>query len=382
MRVFCDGFVFENSAQRGIQRYFRELMGRLSGRLQIEIALRAPAQTTLPQGCRVHLFPAPRTGRLARFVSGPRRRAQDRRRAALVASCDVQHYTFFEPPAGDGPPEVVTVHDMILERFPDLFDARLIDRAIREKRDAIERATLCIAISESTADDLRTIYPGCAEKVRVVHHGVDHLRPARSGATPARPAGVPDGPYALFVGDRAGYKNFRVVLEALAERRWPSGLSLVVAGPPFGEGDGLTVRRLGVEGRVVHVGRAPDSELVSLYAHASAAVVPSLWEGFGFPALEAQTLGAPVVCSRIPVFSELLRDSAAFFDPRRPEDLAETMAMVAAHDVRDRLRDAGRRNAAGFTWDRCAERTLGVYDEAVGAGRAPRRQAPMVARVG
>lgn len=369
MRIYSDGFVFENDRQRGIQRYHRELLSRVGMLDDVQLVLAWPAVATLPDNCSVSVLPTARgRGPLAGLLARAPVVSSEARRARLCAASDLFHSTFYTRPPAEGPVEVVTVHDMIVERFPDLFNPALVDAAVAEKREAIASAARCIAVSHATAEDLAAIYPEHASKIRVVHHGVDHLAHAHGGESR-----LPDPPFSLYVGDRSGYKNFRCAAEAAACRGWPRSTPLVVVGPPFGDGETLMLRRLGLEERVIHLGRVADADLGSLYRSASVIVVPSLCEGFGFALLEAQALGAPLACSDIPVFRELVGEAAEFFDPRIAESLAGAVRRAVDPARAAQLRAAGAANASRYTWSRCASETREVYAEALGlsTGAAP-----------
>jgi glycosyltransferase involved in cell wall biosynthesis len=355
--------VFENPAQRGIQRYFRELLPRLGGPVTTDILLRGPASGGLPAGCRELRLSRPWSHARNPVLRRLGRRLPERGWKSVCSGHDLFHSSFYSAPPVVGLREVVTVHDMILERFPHLFH-NYVDETVALKRRCIEAARVCIAISQATADELAAFYPEAASRVVVIHNGAEHLV-SRASEVPATPAGTPSGAYVFFVGDRGGYKNFWTLLEALAGRRWPARLGLVVAGPPWTEAEALLLRRLGVAGRVVHAGRVSDAELAGLYRSAAALIVPALVEGFGFPALEAQSFGTPVLCSLIPVFTEVLGSSAGYFDPRRAESIAEAAAQVFDPAWRAGLSAAGTANLQRFRWSRCAELTLEAYQRAL-----------------
>jgi glycosyltransferase involved in cell wall biosynthesis len=175
----------------------------------------------------------------------------------------------------------------------------------------------------------------------------------------------------LFVGDRSGYKNFRLPLEAMTRRDFPRGMRLAVVGNPFSLPEELLVARLGLQSAVLHHGRVDDTRLRQLYGGAAALVSPSLCEGFGFPLLEAQSLRAPVLCSDIPVYHETGGDSVLYFDPVSPAALAAAAQRVLDPALADDLQQRGTANLARFTWARCAQLTLDAYrDLAAGAATA------------
>jgi glycosyltransferase involved in cell wall biosynthesis len=229
---------------------------------------------------------------------------------------------------------------------------------IRAKRAAIEDAGVCVALSAATAADLARFFPATAQRVRVIHLGHEHLTPA------ARIASINRHRHALFVGHRDGYKNFVTDLEGMTHPAWPSGVSLRVVGAPLEKHERGLIGYYGLADQVVAVGRVTDEQLAAEYAAETCLVFPSRLEGFGLPVLEAQLNGCPVVCSDIPVFREVAGEAAVFFDPRLGERLAEAVATACGPGVHHRLREAGRENVRRFSWDRAADQTLAVYEEA------------------
>ena len=158
----------------------------------------------------------------------------------------------------------------------------------------------------------------------MIHPAAEHLQ-----GSGAEPKGVEtEDPYVLFVGDRLGYKNFATLVAAVAERGWPRQVNLKVVGTEFSEPEHRLLHYHGIEAKVIHAGRVTDAELKQLYQRASAFVFPSLCEGFGFPFLEAQHLGVPVLASDIPVFREIGGDSVTFFNPRDPQAIIGAMVKL------------------------------------------------------
>ncbi len=233
-------------------------------------------------------------------------------------------------PLGWGGRSVVTLHDLHFERDPSamgLLD-RLTFKAVVPR--AARRAAHLLAVSERTKCDAVELYGVPPEKVTVTPHGVD----------PAfRPDGEPKG-YALFVGAVQARKD---PLAALAAAR-AAGLPLVVAGP---EKEAGLARRLRDEGADVR-GWVDAGELVELYRGADVLLLPSRYEGFGLPVLEAMASGTPVVVSADAALREVAGDAAA-------------PSVEAALADRERYRRLGLERARSFSWEESARRTADVY---------------------
>jgi glycosyltransferase involved in cell wall biosynthesis len=183
---------------------------------------------------------------------------------------------------------------------------------------------------------------------------------------------LPDD-YILFVGTLEPRKNLMTLLEAYrifaGQSKNRAQTALVVAGMKgwlYEE----TMRRLGEMPREMSprlIGYVEEMDLPALYSAARMAVVPSLYEGFGLPCLEAMACGTPLVCSNAASLPEVVGDAALLVSPENPEEMAVAMAELAENpEVGEELADRGRRRAAQFTWERCAEETYRVYKAAMG----------------
>ncbi|MGE5273838.1 MAG: glycosyltransferase family 4 protein [Verrucomicrobiota bacterium] len=240
-------------------------------------------------------------------------------------------------------PAVVTVHDLSFEHDPEAMGRR--DRLVfrRVVPRAARRARRVIAVSERTKRDLVDRYGTPPEKITVTPHGVD---PAFG------PGEVAGGGYLLYVGAVQARKDPLAAARAAAE----VGLPLVVAGPERESALARELEGLGVDLR----GYVEKDELANLYRGAAALVLPSRYEGFGLPVLEAMACGTPVVASDDPALREVAGDAAVYADG----DLAGAIRTALAE--RDRLVAAGLERARAFSWEETARRTLDVYREALG----------------
>jgi len=265
---------------------------------------------------------------------------------------------------------VVTIHDLIHRFYPDTHGsikgrgmALLVPMAIR-------RSHRLMADSGATADDLVRELKVPRDKIDVVPLGVG----TTARATPVAAAelrarhDLGERPIVLTVAAKRPHKNLPRLLEAIAlipaERR-----PLLVA-PGYGtfHDDELTalVARLGIAADVRLLGWVQDAELEGLYAAASLFVLPSLYEGFGLPVLEAMARGVAVACSDRGSLREIAGDAALVFDPEQPRSIADAIERVLGDAaLADRLRAAGRAHAAGFTWEHTAQLTLDAYARAL-----------------
>jgi glycosyltransferase involved in cell wall biosynthesis len=239
---------------------------------------------------------------------------------------------------------VVTVHDLSFERDPSVMSRR--DRTIFRLAvpRAVRRAARVLTVSERTKRDLVDLYGVDPQRVAVTPDGVD---PAFSPSEASRDS------YLLLVGAVQARKNPLAAADAADEL----GMRLVVAGPGK---DAALVRQLKQRGADVR-GYVDRDELVELYRGAAALVMPSRYEGFGLPVVEAMATGTPVVAAPDPALREVAGDAAVFVEPG---DLAAGVRQALAD--RGALMAKGLQRAAAFTWDETARRTLAIYREVLG----------------
>ncbi len=250
-----------------------------------------------------------------------------------------------------GTPLVLTLHDLSFLEHPEYFTfrQRVWHRGLHV-RWLLERATRIIAVSQHTADDAQRLFPSTAAKLRVIHSGSDHVPPGQYPPLPSLPPA-----YLLAFAPREARKNVANLRHA-HELAYPQhGTPLVLVGSGAGE----------PAAGIVCVPYLDERERWQAVANALVFVYPSVYEGFGFPPLEAMRVGVPVVASHVTSIPEVVGDAALLVDPWDSQDLARAMvALVRDPALRRRFQDLGKARVQHFTWGACAAQTAAVIQEA------------------
>ncbi len=300
------------------------------------------------------------------------------RRHAAASGADVYHIPIPRGPMRRGVmPLVVTVHDLVPLLFPETMTpwSRIHSRlTLRRVLDAADRI---ITPSQNTANDLASLLRVSADRVRVVHNGVDdfffagsapaEVAPGRerpdAGSSPAsaRLGVVLANPYVLFVGTPEPRKNLHrleAAMSLLRQRGFAEHL-VTVGGNGWGAANAE-----GRDAACVHrLGRVSDADLRTLYANSSCLALPSLHEGFGLTALEAMAAGTPVVAANVGALPEVTGGAAVMVDPRDTGDIADGIARCISD--RGQHVAAGLERASHFRWAAAASATVAVYRELI-----------------
>jgi glycosyltransferase involved in cell wall biosynthesis len=264
---------------------------------------------------------------------------------------------------------VVTIHDLGYLSFPQSHTRRQrLELQLSTAWNARAAARI-IAVSQATRDDLVRHYRVPAGKIAVVHHGVEpRFRPTPDPAAPAR-YGLP-ARYLLYLGTLQPRKNLERLLQAYAGLPGEAP-PLVLAGARgwYFTRIAAAIAALGLAGRVLLPGYIADDDVPALLTAATALVYPSLYEGFGLPALEAMACGTPVIAANSSSLPEVVGTAGLLVDQLQVDEIAAAMQRLLADEaLRGTLSRQGRERAALFSWDRCARETLSVLEEAL-AGR-------------
>lgn len=272
---------------------------------------------------------------------------------------------------------IITIHDLSFARFPIFFSARKrLWHAIQDIRHQVEDARHIIAVSEATKRDLVHYWEVPEGKVTVIHSGVGaryHRLPPRDlGLLRFRVVNNLVKPFILYVGTVEPRKNLIGAIQAFnILKRDPvhRDLEFVIAGR-FGwlyEEVLRAVRESSYRSSIRLWGPADPQDILMLYNAAEVFVYPSFFEGFGFPTLEAQACGVPVVAAKEGSLPEILGSSALLVDPLRQAEIADALhRLLTTESEAARLRVAGFENVARFSWERTARETLACFDKVRG----------------
>lgn len=288
--------------------------------------------------------------------------------AVRKARVNLLHCPAFPSPLLVRAPTVLTIHDAVPWRYPETLSkgARFYYRPLFPK--AIRKAKRIIADSFSTRNDLIAIFPYAKDKVKVIHlSGDPHVfsdngAPARSSNSYSKAKR-----YLLTVGSIEPRKNLLGLLRAfeLAAPHIDADIHLMIVGREAWQ------KHLGIppaiKNRVILTGYIPSNQaLAEIYRNALLFVLPSFYEGFGLPVLEAMWAGIPVLCSGTSSLPEVAGDAAEYADPWRPEHFAEKMVRLLQNtSLREELIMRGHERARLFSWEKTAQETLAVYADAV-----------------
>lgn len=267
---------------------------------------------------------------------------------------------------------VVTIHDLCWLKAPQTMRAstRHLDRLLMPR--ALQHADRIVAVSHATARDLREAFPAASEKIAVVPEGASPL-PRPQDFESLRALGI-DAPFILFVGTLEPRKNLARLLEAFALlcKKQASAPLLAIAGGA-GWGDQALQQRcraLGIEARVQLLGRVDDQILTTLYCHALFLAMPSLYEGFGLPLVEAMANGTPVLTSNLASMPEVAGDAGFLVDPDSVASIFEGLRAMSGNELLRRQKaDAALTQSRLFSWHRSAQTTLEILRQAVDARR-------------
>lgn len=334
----------------GVSRYFTELFTRIEKNgHQIVLSCKFSNNLYLNNHRVRPFFPTIQRGKVIQIMQLINKYFS--KKVIKKGKYDVFHATQYSPYFIDvvERPFVITIHDMTSE----IFNNNPINS--KNKKILIPLANKIIAISENTKNDILRFYPEVdPHKISVIYHGY----------TQKTYDSLPNkyGNYIFFVGQRNGYKNFKVFLKAIIPLlQKDASLQLVCTGTPFDSTEIKIMEDAGVY-KKCHCSFVTDRQLFSLYSHAKVFVYPSLYEGFGITILEAFSNDCPVCMSSTSCFPEIGKDAALYFDPRSTTSIQKSVSSII-YDAKltKALRIKGRKRIKYFSWEKSAYLHMKLY---------------------
>lgn len=294
------------------------------------------------------------------------------------AKVDCMHFPHFNVPLLYRKPFIVTIHDLIIMRFPTQRATTLGPLLYRLKhwagqivmKHAIKHSWHILTVSEFSKQDIVEYYQVSPEKITVTYEAADIGDSCKQQSTHAilQKYQVRE-PYLLYVGNAYPHKNLERLIDVVKtwKKQYPQTHWQMVF---VGKEDYFYARLKqevwlkDVENDVVFTGFVPDAELPCLYQHARAYVFPSYYEGFGLPPLEAMAYGIPVLAARTSCLPEVLGDAALYFDPDDTSGIIEAIQEILhSDDVRSTLVEKGYRQVKKYSWKSMMEETIQVYEQ-------------------
>jgi len=350
VKVLYDHQAFSLQEYGGVSRYHAELLKNPESRLSLLFSNNKYLEERKDIVKVIPHIDFKEKGRLIELINRPYSTYQIK-----SSKFDIFHPTYYYPyflKHLNNKPFVITIHDMTHELFGGS------KKIIEYKKLLVEKAEKVIAVSDSTKKDILRLYDISEEKVEVIYHGTFlKQNPIKINLNlPSR--------FILYVGGRAGYKNFNFFLKAAKPVLLDSDVFLVCAGGgSFSSKEKKLFNELGLSGKVLYFS-VDDDVLQSLYSKALLFVYPSKYEGFGLPIIEAFSCGCPVVVSDIEVFREVAGDAAIYFNPDDESDmLSAVQTCICDKSLKIRLVSKGNIKADLYSWNLTLEKTIALYQK-------------------
>lgn len=281
--------------------------------------------------------------------------------ASRMQPFDIFHPTYYSKTSLNrtaGKPLVITIHDMIDERFHKGQPA--YENIITLRAKHIEKAHKIIAVSENTRNDLIELCGVHPNKIETIYHGNSFSQNIARFSLPK----IIEQKYILYTGKRYAYKNFdRLIQSIVPIMQANQDLVLVCAGGgAFKNAELNQFKKLELDSRVIYQPIQNNDQLAALYNHAQLLVYPSLYEGFGLPIIEAFACGCPVITSAGSSTGEIAHDAAVLINPNSMDDMSEKISLLLNDiSLQNELVHKGHARAQFFNWDKTANHTLKLY---------------------
>ncbi len=324
---------------------------------QFQVYLREPPQGDLPEESQYFHY---------KVVKGPRLWSQIFLPIALYTGRKVD--VFFSPahysPRFSPAPLVVTIHDLAYFYYPEEFLKEDFYKLKNWTRDSVLKAKKIIAVSENTKKDLLKFYRIPAEQIKVVHNGFEkNISNPTAFSVISKKYTIKKELYVLYVGTLQPRKNVTTLIDAFEKyQKTHPEMKLILVGKKGWLYDDIfsKVQKSPVRENIIFTDYLPDEDVVTLYQNAYCFVLPSLYEGFGVPILEAMSYGCPAISSFTSSLAEVGGDACIYFDPEKVDGLVDDLESLQNKKLRSDLINNGKERVKQFSWQKCAQETLSV----------------------
>jgi len=277
---------------------------------------------------------------------------------------------FFSPshyaPRFSPVPTAISIMDLSYIHFPELFTKHDLYQLINWTKYSVKKARKIFTISQFSKNDIIRTYGRKSEDVVITHLGIKmEAQSLKHRTQNSNDKFAIDGEYILFVGTLQPRKNVAKLIEAFSKIK-DKKIKLVIVGKKGWLWEEIiqAPEKFGVSGRVKFLDFVQDQDLPDLYKNATCFVLPSLYEGFGLPVLEAMKYGCPTVISDVSSLPEVGGDAAVYFDPQSVDDIAGKLDTVISDEkLRDEMIKKGYNQIKKFSWEKAARKTLDVLEE-------------------
>ncbi|MEY0832282.1 glycosyltransferase family 4 protein [Providencia alcalifaciens] len=333
MNIIYDGIIYKLQSSGGVSVYFNEIISRAK-LLEKSVLL-----------CDSNSIPDEFSDISVKFTS----RFLERYRDVKCNIDGIFHSSYYRLPYNRKLKVITTVHDFTYEKYVS-GPAKWVHTW--QKNRAIKNSDLVICVSQNTANDLMQYCPIDSSKIRVIHNGVSSSYFSIPELQTSNSNNV------IFVGARNGYKNFGYAIKSIAHI--PHLNLHIVGGGILNKNEKQLLDKY-LPNRYKWLGRLSDQELNIAYNSAYALLYPSSYEGFGIPILEAMRAGCPVIAVNISSIPEVAGDAAILVNSPSIDSFVEALKNIPL--LREELILKGFNQVNKFSWERCFEETLSVYNE-------------------
>lgn len=276
---------------------------------------------------------------------------------------------FFSPshyaPRFSPVPTAIAIMDVSFLRFPNLFAAKDFYQLKNWTAYSAKHAAKIFTISTASKNDILSMYQKKTEDVIVTYPGIKKTMPSMLTKTELQKKYTISDKYILFVGTLQPRKNITALIEAFSKIK-KDDLQLVIIGKKGWLYEEILAapQKCGVQDSVKFLDFVGDDDLPSFYKYALCYCLPSLYEGFGLPVLEAMQYGCPVITSKVSSLPEAGGDAALYVDPQNVDDIAKQLAKVVSDkNLREKMREKGYLHIKKFSWEKAAKETLAVLEQ-------------------